>query len=198
MLKFITRLVLTPVLAAAILVSLIPCVCFANDKVLAKGKDFEITESYVHAVEDFYRIMSFTSTPVEYLRLAIRTNIFALEAQTLGLAGVEFEVDREIVTENSVRNLAMVEKFVSDLGYSEAYTRYLRKNYDVPEDVIESYYLANVSSFTHDPLTNGDLRALDRETKDRVRSRILNFIQKRIYDQAYVELIDKYGVVVND
>lgn len=198
MFKLLIRLWLTPFLALALLLFSTPGACYSDDEVLATGKGFEITESYVHAVEDFYKAMSFTSTPDQYLGFAIRTKVFALEAQALDLDRVGLGLDREAVTENNVRDLEKVETLVNDLGYSEAYTRHLRKNYNIPGEVIESYFMANWGRFAQGHWRDGDLRSLDDETKDKVRSRILNVIQKRIYEQAYPELIDKYGVVIND
>lgn len=165
---------------------------------VAEGNGFQISEAYIQVIEDYNTLQAVRTERSELVQKAVRTRLFAQEAQSLNLKPKEMKVNPEVVNEESVRDVSMFEKLVNDLAWAEAYAQHLKKNHEIPENVIESYYRVNWKKFDEDLCTQGLLESLDEKRREEVKQRVLKLVQNDIYEQSYHKLFDKYEVVVHE
>ena len=160
----------------------------ATANVMVKGRGFELGQAYLDAVAEFYETSGFTTTADQYMTMAARIKIFALEAKDIGLEPVEIDIE-VLNTDDPVKR-----EFMEDFAMAEAYLADVFVNYPVEDKVIESYYRSNPKKFRDDSLDGDGMMPLDDELKARLRQVILREVRSHIANETYLKLRDSYEV----
>lgn len=172
---------------------LLACVTFAEGRSQSDCRELELRGEYLDFIADYYAsVHSFTTSPEELERLALRIKLFACEAIEKGLqpADIDFSV---LETKKGV---AGDERFLSDISLAESFIRHVADTYVVDSLVIESYYHSLPERFRDGPWSGADIMPLDDELRETIRRIIFGSVRERIMRDIFNELKAKYGVHV--
>ena len=140
-----------------------------ENEVIARGDGFVVTQKDVEALREKLHIPPFVS-PKVLKKKVVYIKLFAMEARKVGVAGQKDD----------------------DFEAAAKYKVWILRNYTVPDDAIESYYLSHYKEYESD---NGTLMPLTDEERDRIRAKLLAAARRVIIEREIEKLKAKYHVV---
>jgi hypothetical protein len=155
-----------------------------EDVPVAVGDGFRVTEKDVREVVAYFEKGTYRLPEKTYRKNAVMLNLFALEAMNLKLDEADGE---EMVLDDS---------FESRFKLGSLYTQKLMDEYIIPDNVIESYYLAHpdlYGKFNNEKQIY-EMPPMSEDVRKQIREKVLTSKKMAIQDKGYEDLIKKYRV----
>lgn len=160
----------------------------ADDKLVAVGDGFKISQKHLKSIMEFSEKEDFGSTDQEHKNAIVRLFCFAYEAKQLGL---DKNPDAKKIEEEPIGRLFVLQKLYMDM---------VIETYPVSDLAIESYYWAHPQYFDakkDDPI-NVELVPLTPELKKKIKMKIAEGKRAEMTFRMSDELKQKYHVVFCD
>lgn len=177
----------------------------ADDDVLAVGKGFEVSQSFVRNMGNFFEQHGLHTSSEELLEGAVRMKLFAIDAKEQGLVDDipqgSSEQDfkdlmriQNLYLKNELKKLPVEDRVVQSYyrSYPRRFVQKVHNQAENPENATAEKQ--KKTTIPDPPWTDEDLMPLDDALKNKIEAIVLQAQQKRISKRLFKKLEKKYDV----